>query len=142
MRCQQLVCSSNISANSVVWKSFIFGKSVIKILFIKSNMSDVNSLLRRIFLSIFFSLKKKGFIQLQCTSNRRFISVILTYCSLCSLLCDLMIRSRGGIIFQIISKIKCHPFLALHFGVVSSFKSVVLLIGVEVMKLVSLTCKI
>ena len=53
-----------------------------------------------------------------------------------------MIRSRGEIIFPNISNIKCQRFLALHFGVVSLIKSVVLLILVEVMKLMSLTCKV
>ena len=46
--CQHLFISSNTGTNNVVWKPLINGKSIIKTLFIKSNVSDVISLFPKI----------------------------------------------------------------------------------------------
>ena len=48
MYCQHLFISSNTGTNNVDRKPLVYGKSIIKILFIKSNVSDVISLFPKI----------------------------------------------------------------------------------------------
>ena len=49
--CQHLFISSTTGTNNVDWKPLVNGKSIIKILFIKSNVSDVISLFPKISIS-------------------------------------------------------------------------------------------